>query len=90
MTSVPRHRQTPISFRSDRAAVLLSRLTASGKSQAKVIEEALEKAVNDQPKMSSAEFIARVDAIVKPLHGLKGPSREEIEAEMYDEYGAPR
>jgi hypothetical protein len=90
MTPVPRHRQTQISFRSDRAAQLLARLTRTGRSQAQVIEEALEKAAAEKPKMSREEFIARIDEIVRPLHGLPGKSREEIEAEIYDENGLPR
>jgi hypothetical protein len=90
MSPTPRHRQRPISFRSDRAAALLARLTWDGRSQAQVIEEALEKAVKDTPPMSSEEFVARVNAIVMPLHGLPGKSRQEIEAELYDENGLPR
>lgn len=94
MLAVPRSRQTPISFRSDRAAAALARLTRGGKSQARVIEEVLEDAVarerTPERSMTKEEFIAAVDAIVRPLQGLSGPTREEIEAEMYDEFGAPR
>jgi antitoxin VapB len=90
MTPLPRHRQKPISFRSDRAAHLLAQLTSDGRSQAQVIEEALAKEVEAKPKLSSEEFIARIDAIVKPGHGIRRPTREEIEAELYDENGLPR
>jgi hypothetical protein len=89
MTPVPRHRQTPISFRSDRAARLLAQLTRDGHSQAQVIEEALEKAVESKPRISSEEFIARIDAIVRPLQGLPGKSFKEIDDEMWDENGLP-
>ena len=90
MTPLPRHKQAPISFRSDKATALLARLTRSGRSQAQVIEEALEKAASEAPRLSREEFIAEIDAIVRPGHGRPGPSREEIEAEMYDENGLPR
>ncbi len=90
MTPLPRHRQKPISFRSDLAARLLAQLTRDGRSQAQVIEEALARAAENDPRLSRKEFIARIDAIVRPGHGRPGLSREEIEAEMYDENGLPR
>jgi hypothetical protein len=90
MTAVPRHRQTPISFRSDRAARLLAKLTQSGRSQAQVIEDALEKAVDEAQPLSVEEKIARIDAIVLPGHGLPGKTYREIREEMYDENGLPR
>lgn len=90
MTQVPRHRQKAIAIRSDKAARLLAKLTRDGRSQAQVIEDALEKVEADAPKLTKEDFIAQVKAIVVPLHGRLGKSREEIEAEMYDEYGAPR
>lgn len=90
MTATPRHRQTPVSFRSDKAAALLARLTRTGRSQAQVIEEALEKAVAEVLPRTLEERIARIDAAVLPAHGYGGRSREEIEADMYDENGAPR
>ena len=90
MSAVPRHRQTPVSFRSDKAAALLARLTRNGRSQAQVVEEALEKAAAEARPRSLEERIAEIDAIVRPGHGAPGRTREEIEAEMYDENGLPR
>lgn len=91
---VPRHRQRPIAFRSDKAAKILAQLTRDGRSQAKVIEEALEQVLEQTPppakRMSREEFMEAINAIVRPLRGSPGKSREEIEAEIYDEYGAPR
>ena len=43
MTQAARRQQPPITIRSARAAALLRRLTASGRSQADIIEEALER-----------------------------------------------
>lgn len=90
MTRIPRHKQTPITIRSDRAALLLKEMTRDGRSQAQVIEDALTEAAAKKPRLSREEFIAQIDAIVRPGHGRPGPSREEIEAEMYDEFGLPR
>jgi hypothetical protein len=89
MTAVPRHRQTPVSFRSDKAAALLARLTRNGQSQARVIEDALEKAAESAPKMTREEFDAQIDAIVRPLHGLEGKTYRELRAEFYDDDGLP-
>jgi len=89
MTPVPRSRQTPISFRSDKAAELLAKLTRDGRSQAQVIEEALEQVAQTAPQLSPEEFIAQVKDIVRPAHKLPGKSYHEIRAEMYDEYGLP-
>ena len=89
MTSVPRSRQTPISFRSDKAAELLTKLTRDGRSQAQVIEEALAREAERAPKLTPEEFIAQVDAIVRPAHGQPGPSFKEIDDAMWDENGLP-
>lgn len=89
LSATPRHRQKPIAIRSDKAARLLARLTRDGRSQAQVIEEALEKAAADAPRLTREEFIARVSEIVRPLEGLPGKSFKEIDDEMWDEYGLP-
>ena len=90
MTPLPRHRQAPISFRSDLAARLLAQLTRDGRSQAQVIEEALAKAAHEaKSPLTVEERIARIDAIVRPAHGLPGKSFKEIDDEMWDENGLP-
>jgi hypothetical protein len=90
MTPIPRHRQRPISFRSDLAAQLLAQLTRGGRSQAEVIEDALAKAANEQTPLTLEEKIARIDAIVRPAHGISGKTYHEIREDMYDENGLPR
>ena len=91
MTPLPRHRQAPISFRSDLAARLLAQLTRDGRSQAQVIEEALAKAAREaKPPLTVEERIARIDAIVRPLHGSPSPTYRELREEYYDENGLPR
>jgi hypothetical protein len=90
MTPLPRHRQKPISFRSDEAARLLKQLTLDGRSQAQVIEDALKREAASKPRLSKEEFIARIDAIVRPLQGLPGKTYRELREEYYDENGLPR
>ena len=89
MTPLPRHRQKPISFRSDEAARLLAQLTRDGRSQAQVIEEALAKALQSKPRLTPEEFIEQVTAIVRPVHGIPGKTFKEIDDEMWDENGLP-
>lgn len=90
MTPVPRSRQSPISFRSDEAAQLLAELTKDGRSQAEVIEAALRREKEARPKLNREEFKARLDAIAQRASGYAGPSRHDIEAELYDEFGGLR
>lgn len=89
MARIPRHRQKPIAFRSDKAARLLADMTRDGRSQAQVIEEALEQAAHAAPRLTPEEFVAQVKAIVRPAHALPGRTYHEIRAEMYDEHGLP-
>ena len=90
MSPLPRHKQKPITIRSDKAAQLLERLTRDGRSQAQVIEEALAKAAAEQPRMSAEEFNARIDAIIRPLQGLPKATWQEMREEYYDDNGTPR
>ena len=89
MVPLPRHKQRPITIRSDEAARLLKQLTRDGRSQVQVIEEALEKAAAALPKLSKEEFIARIDAIVRPNHARPGKTFKEIDDAMWDENGLP-
>ena len=90
MTPIPRHRQSPITIRSNIAAQLLRQLTRDGRSQAQVIEDALKReATVASPKLSRKDFIAEIRRIVEPAHGLPGKSYHELRSEMYDEDGLP-
>lgn len=89
MARVPRHRQTAITIRSNEAARLLAQLTRDGRSQAQVIEDALKRESEAAPKLTPEQFMAEIDAIVRPLHGLSGKTFKEIDDEMWDEYGLP-
>lgn len=90
MTSVPRHRQAPITIRSDKAARLLAELTRDGRSQAQVIEEALEHAAHAAGEMSREEFMARIDSIVRPLRSQPRTTYRELREQYYDDDGLPR
>jgi hypothetical protein len=89
MSRVPRHRQAAITIRSDEAARLLAQLTRDGRSQAQVIEDALKREAEAAPRLTPEELIARIDAIVRPLHGLARKTFKEIDDEMWDEDGLP-
>lgn len=89
MTSTARRRQQPITIRSAKAAERLALLTRDGRSQAQVIEEALERMPLPPPEDRDA-IIARIRAIVASVPKGSFPTMAEIDEEMYDENGLPR
>ncbi len=87
----PRRAQQPISFRSDKAAAKLAVLTRGGRSQAEVIEDALDRLPDPLPPADDlAARIARIDAITRITSTYDIPSMAEFDAETYDEHGLPR
>ncbi len=54
MTQTARRRQPPITIRSQRATALLRRLAAGGRSQADIIEEALERMASQRKTLAEA------------------------------------
>jgi hypothetical protein len=93
MTPMPRSKQTPISFRSNEAVRLLAELTKDGRSQAEVIEAALQRELDARPKLTREEFKARLDAIVeraaKAAEGQPRLTYQELRTPYYDENGLP-
>jgi antitoxin VapB len=85
-----RRAQKPITIRSDRAAARLALLTRDGRSQARVIEEALDRMPLPAAPDSEAERRARIDAILDRLSTRPIPSMAEFDAREYDERGNPR
>ena len=88
-----RRAQQPITIRSDRAAARLKLLTRDGRSQARVIEEALEALpVPEMPVKTPerAAIRARLNATIDALSKRKIPSMAEFDAREYDERGNPR
>lgn len=89
-----RRAQQPITIRSDRAAARLKLLTRDGRSQAQVIEEALEAVpvpgVHKSETTDRAAARARLNAVIDALSARKIPSMAEYDAREYDERGNPR
>ncbi|MCU0890056.1 MAG: hypothetical protein MUC64_18990 [Rubritepida sp.] len=84
---MPRRAEQPITIRSDRAARRLALLTRGGRSQASVIEEALDRM--PLPPDAEAELRTRLEAILdRP--GAVPPAMTEFDAREYDERGDPR
>lgn len=88
----PRRSQQPITIRSDKAAARLAILTRSGRSQAEVIEEALDRLPDPADEAVRAAKLARLDAIIELLANRDPPipSMAEFDAREYDARGNPR
>ena len=83
-----RRAQQPITIRSDRAAARLKLLTKDGRSQAAVIEEALDRLPVPPEANDRAAKLARIDATLALLHRRADiPSMAEFDAREYDERG---
>lgn len=85
-----RRAQKPITIRSDRAAARLALLTGAGRSQAHVIEEALDRMPVPQPLDDIAVRRAAIEAILARIPPGSFMSMKEFDALEYDEYGDPR
>ena len=87
-----RRGQKPITIRSDRAAARLALLTRDGRSQARVIEDALDRMPVPQDKDDRAAKLARLEALLDELARRDPPipSMAEFDAREYDERGNPR
>lgn len=88
----PRRKQPSLTIRSARAIERLRLLTRDGRSQAKVIEEALERmplpATGD---LDSDEVIAKLEALSRRIAPrLRWRSMEAFDEAHYDERGLPR
>ncbi|MBN4678852.1 hypothetical protein HUS71_25950, partial [Pandoraea nosoerga] len=84
-----RRAQRPITIRSDRAAARLELLTRNGRSQARVIEEALERMPVPADDQREA-LIANVQEIVASIPPGSIPTMAEFDAMEYDENCSPR
>lgn len=85
---MPRRAEKPITIRSDRAARRLALLTRNGRSQASVIEEALERM--PLPPDAEADLRARIGSILERVDAARVPSAAAFDAREYDERGRPR
>jgi antitoxin VapB len=88
----PRRQQTPITIRSDRAAQRLALLVRSGRSQAEIIEEALDKV--DLPPNEEEErqaFLHQLEEIGRRARARGHiPTMAEFDEATYDERGLLR
>lgn len=86
-----RRAQQPITIRSDRAAARLKLLTRDGRSQAQIIEEALEAVPLPPPEPDDKQRrLAAIQAILDRIDPTTIPSMAEFDAREYDERGNPR
>ena len=89
MPSPSRRQQRAITIRSDHALARLALLARDGRSQAKIIEEALDRM--PVPKVRDAgAFRAEIEAILATVPKRKYPTMAEIDADLYDDDGLPR
>ena len=87
MTATARRRQPAITIRSEKAVARLRLLTRDGKSQAEVIEEALEKMPLPKSEKTLAEKLAEIKAITSKIRHLPRATMAELDALEYDEFG---
>lgn len=90
MPTPPRRQQRAITIRSEHALARLALLTRDGRSQAKVIEEALDRMPLPPAARTPEETIARIRDITARARGLPRLSMAEFDAQEYDEDGMPR
>jgi antitoxin VapB len=89
----PRRKQTPITIRSDRAAARLKLLTSGGRSQADVIEEALDLLPAPQAETDDERIerrMAELMVLLETIDPTTIPTMEEFDRTEYDENGMPR
>ena len=89
MSAIARRHQRPITIRSGKAAERLALLTRDGRSQAQVIEEALER-MPLPPVADRSAIIAEIRKILNSVPKRPYPTMAEIDAELYDANGLPR
>jgi antitoxin VapB len=90
MSATARRRQPPITIRSARAVARLALLTRDGRSQAQVIEEALERMPLPEPAGDLAQWRADVESLLAKVDGDRVPTMAAFDTAEYDETGLPR
>lgn len=86
MPATPRRQQRRIAFASDRAFRRLQLLTRDGRSQADVIEEALER-MPLPPEGDKAAVLGDIHALLASLPQRPYPGMAELDALEYDDDG---
>ncbi len=90
MSTTARRRQPPITIRSARAVARLALLTQDGRSQAQVIEEALDRMPLPQTAGDLALWRADVERLQAQFDRDRVPTMAAFDAAEYDEDGQPR
>lgn len=83
----PRRKQTPITIRSDRAAARLKLLARGGRSQAEIIEEALDRMPDPPMDVEKERWLAHLIELVAKIPKGSMMSMKEFDALEYDENG---
>lgn len=83
-----RRAQPAITIRSQRAYDRLRVLSRDGRSQAQIVEEALDRMPVPMPPDERTEKLARIDATLARLHRRADiPTMADFDAREYDERG---
>ena len=90
MPTPSRRQQRAITIRSDHALARLALLTRDGRSQVKVIEEALDRLPVPKGAVDLEAFRRKVDAILSGIDTTTVPTMAEFDAATYDDSGLPR
>ena len=90
MPAPSRRQQRAITIRSDHALARLALLTRDGRSQVKVIEEALDRLPMPKGPVDLDGFRRKVDAILAGINPATVPTMAEFDLATYDENGLPR
>ena len=86
-----RRAQTPIMIRSDKAATILARHVRPGRSQATVIEQALDMKFGNLSLDEDLEVRrAELEAVLDEVDHAKSITMAEFDALEYDEFGLCR
>lgn len=86
----PRRKQRAITIRSDRAFKRLELLARGGRSQAEIIEEALERMPLRAAQAGLEAFRRKVASILEGVDPKSIPGMAEFDDAAYDESGLPR
>jgi hypothetical protein len=89
MPATARRKQTAITIRSGRAAERLALLTRDGRSQAQVIEEALDRMPLPVPE-DKAAIVEEIRQLLATVPKRDYPTMREIDDAEWDENGMPR
>lgn len=88
--TLPRRKQRAITIRSDRALKRLELLARDGRSQADIIEEALDRMPLPAVRPELEAFRRKIAAILADVDPARVPSMAEFDMATYDENGLPR